>query len=70
MNVPRVNGIGLTEWPRSFSAGRRRIPAWQRIVAAVVLVLFALAVVTTSVVSVGRYCLTSNGGDTRGLPHR
>jgi hypothetical protein len=68
MNVPRVNGIGLTEWPRSFSATPRRIPAWQRVAAAVFLLFFALTVVATSIVSVGRYCLTSNGGDTRGLP--
>lgn len=68
MNVPRVNGIGLTEWPDGFTASPRRFPAWQRVAAAIVLVLFAMTVVATSIVSVGRYCLTSDGGDTRGLP--
>jgi hypothetical protein len=46
----------------------RPTPAWRRVLAVVVVVLFGLVVVTTTVVSVGRYCLTSNGGDTRELP--
>jgi hypothetical protein len=40
----------------------------KRTVALVVLLVFGLVVVTTTVVSLGRYCLTSDGGDTRQLP--
>jgi len=70
MKVPRINPIGLTEYPPEFSAAPRRNPLWLRILATVVLVLFGLAVVSTTIVSVGRYCLTSDGGDTRELPQR
>ncbi len=34
----------------------------------VIVVVFAAVVVTTTIRSVGRYCLTSDGGNTRELP--
>ncbi|MCA9753038.1 MAG: hypothetical protein KC591_12655 [Gemmatimonadetes bacterium] len=42
----------------------------RRVIAAIVIIVFGMVVVATTVVSLGRYCLTSNGGDTRGLPAR
>jgi hypothetical protein len=37
-------------------------------VALVIAVVFAVVVVGTTIASLGRYCLTSQGGDTRDLP--
>jgi len=68
MELPRVNGIGLTEWPDDYSAAPRSLPASVRLLAAAVLILFSFAVVSTTVFSAGGYCLTSDGGDTRDLP--
>jgi hypothetical protein len=42
----------------------------KRTVAAIIAVVFALVVVSTTVISLGRYCLTSDGGNTRELPSR
>jgi hypothetical protein len=39
-----------------------------RIAAAAVVVIFAVVATVTTVVSVGRYCLTSDGGNTAALP--
>jgi hypothetical protein len=49
------------------SQGRPR--AWSfRLLTAVLLLLFFGAAVTTTVLSLGRYCLTTDGSDTRALP--
>ena len=40
-----------------------------RAVAVVVLIAFAVVGTVTTVVSLGGYCLTSDGGDTASLPH-
>lgn len=68
MRLPYVNAIGITVYPREFSARPHAPRRLLRILAAVLIVLFAMSVVTTTVVSVGGYCLTSDGGDTRHLP--
>ena len=47
---------------------RSRFRSPLRVAAAVVAAAFLLVTLTTTVVSVGRYCLTSHGGDTRDLP--
>ncbi|NNE44016.1 MAG: hypothetical protein HKN12_07390 [Gemmatimonadetes bacterium] len=39
-----------------------------RMTAAIVVTAFLAVSLATTIVSVGRYCLTSHGGDTRGLP--
>lgn len=46
--------------------GSRR--ARVRIVAAAIALVFALVAVATTVVSVGRYCITTDGGNTAALP--
>jgi hypothetical protein len=57
MELPRVSSVGLTELPRGFRARRRRYSRTARVVATV-----------TTVVSLGSYCLTSDGSNTSGLP--
>jgi hypothetical protein len=68
MELPRVNPIGLTEIPPGFQARRRRYSLTARVVATVVLAVFALVVTVTTVVSLGSYCLTSDASNTAGLP--
>lgn len=40
----------------------------RRVLAILVTAVFLVVVLATTIVSVGRYCLTSDGGDTRCLP--
>jgi hypothetical protein len=68
MEAPHVNAIGLTVSPEQCPARPRGLPRRLRIAAAALAILFAVTVVSTSVVSMGAYCLTSDGGDTRELP--
>jgi hypothetical protein len=68
MELPRVNPVGLTEIPPGFQAGRKHYSLTARVVATVVLAVFALVVTVTTVVSLGAYCLTSDGSNTAALP--
>ncbi|MEZ4387193.1 MAG: hypothetical protein R3D98_06370 [Candidatus Krumholzibacteriia bacterium] len=70
MERPSVDPVGLTTAPPGDVAFSRRPSRLLRLVAAAMVLLFAVTVVTTSVVSMGGYCLTSDGGDTRDLPAR
>lgn len=42
--------------------------AARRWVALAIALVFGAVVVVTTTISVGQYCLTSDGGNTRGLP--
>jgi len=68
MRTPYVNAVGLTVYPHGYSDSPHRVSVALRVVAALLVVLFAVTVVATTVVSVGDYCLTSDAGDTRTLP--
>lgn len=70
MEVPYVNAVGVTVRPAEYSRRIRRRPLGLRILAAALVLVFGLAVVVTTVISVGTYCLTSDGGDTRSWPAR
>jgi hypothetical protein len=70
MELPRVSPVGLTEIPPGFRARRRRYSLMARVVATAVLALFALVATVTTVVSLGSYCLTSDGSNASGLPQR
>lgn len=48
------------------TAGSRFSPG-QRAMALVLVTLFALVVMTSTIFSLGSYCLTTHGGDTRAL---
>ena len=67
MESPRVNPIGLVETPPGFPAAPRRFSGRLRLLAALLLALFFLGTVVTTVVSLGRYCLTTDATDTRAL---
>lgn len=62
MKIPRVNSVGILEFPGSYEATPRRLPAVLRLVAACVLIAFVAVGTVTTVVSFGAYCLTSHAG--------
>ncbi len=68
MELPRVNPIGIVEVPNGYDATPRRYPKPLRWLATAVLVAFALVTITTTVVSLGQYCLTSDGSNVQHLP--
>ena len=70
MEPPRINPIGLLETPEGYAATPRRFSGRLRLLAALLLTLFFGATVVTTVVSLGRYCLTTDAADTRALPVR
>ena len=65
MNTPRINPIGIVEYPDGFEATPRRFSPWQRLFAGGFLLFFFAVTLVTGAVTVGKYCLTSDGGDTR-----
>lgn len=68
MDLPRVNPIGIVELPEDYQATPRRWPAPLRWAATVILATFVLVTLTTTVVSLGQYCLTTDGGNVQHLP--
>lgn len=62
MEVPRVDPVGLGEVPASWVQRPRAFPRAVRVVAAAVLAAFVFVGVTTTVLSLGAYCLTSQAG--------
>ena len=65
--IPRVNAIGLLENPPEFTSSPRHFSRPLRLLVGLVLALFLVGTVVTSVVSLGRYCLTTDSTDTRVL---
>ncbi len=68
MKVPNVNPVGLVERPDEFTPPPRTYPRWQRWTVVAVLVIFAAVTLISTGASLGGYCLTTDGGDTRALP--
>ncbi|MGH7381421.1 MAG: hypothetical protein ACREKR_04235 [Candidatus Methylomirabilales bacterium] len=66
MELSQVNPVGCTEIPPGFQARRRRYSLTARVVATAVLAVFMLVVTVTTVVSLGSYCLTSDGSNASG----
>ena len=70
MQTPRVNPIGLLEQPEEVSASPRRFSRPQRLIAGIFVALFLLVTIASTVVSLGRYCLTTDAADTRALSRK
>jgi len=64
---PQVNPVGLLVTPDEASSSPRRFSRAQRLLAGLFVALFLLVTVATTVVSLGRYCLTTDAADTRAL---
>ena len=67
LQPPRVNPVGLLVPPDEASGPPRRFSRAQRLLAGLFVALFLLVTVATTVVSLGRYCLTTDAADTRAL---
>ncbi|MEM1181577.1 MAG: hypothetical protein AAGM22_24755 [Acidobacteriota bacterium] len=67
METPRVNAVGLVEYPEDYVASPRTYSRALKLGALLFLSFFAAVTVISTVVSLGAYCLTSDGGDTRSL---
>ncbi|MFL6236245.1 MAG: hypothetical protein ACJ76N_24145 [Thermoanaerobaculia bacterium] len=70
MEPPRINPVGLLETPADLDTAPRRFSRPLRLLAGLLLVLFLLGTMVTTVVSLGRYCLTTDSTDTRDLPSK
>lgn len=62
MQSPRVNPVGVVEYPAGYASTPRARTPWVRLLAAAVLALFTVASVGTTVYSLGVYCLTTHAG--------
>ena len=67
MVTPRINPVGIVEYPDDYQARPRGFSRPTRLFAGLLLVFFFAATVFTGAISLGAYCLTSDGGDTRAL---
>ncbi len=67
MDTPRINAVGIVEYPDDYESRPRGFPRPIRVFASLLLLFFFAATVVTGAVSVGAYCLTSDAGDTRTL---
>lgn len=65
--TPRINPVGVLEVPAGYVQGTGQHRPWIRRLAWVFLALFASVTITTSILTLGAYCLTSDGGDGRAL---
>ncbi len=60
MQPPRVNPVGVVETPSGYTRTPRQLPRLLRIAAAALLLAFAVVGTSTTVQTLGRYCLTSH----------
>ena len=67
MELPSVDPVGLPKRPAGFRMAPRRYSPAARGVAWLLLAGFGFTVVASTVLSLGAYCLTSDGENTRGL---
>lgn len=67
MQLPHVDPVGILRTPEGYT---RSAPVSRRLrfFAAVVLVAFVSVMVTTTVVSLGQYCLTTDAANGADLP--
>ena len=70
MEPPHVDPVGILRRPAGYAMRVRTYSGAQRGLAIALLSAFAFVVVATTVLSLGAYCLTSDGENSRGLPHR
>ncbi len=67
MRIPEINPVGVLTRPESYAQAPRSYPPLVRVLAAVLVATFLSVVVVTSAVSLGAYCLTSDGSNTHAL---
>ena len=70
METPHVDPVGLSVTPEGYRIGPRTYSRTQRWVAGTLAAIFTGVVALTTAWSLGAYCLTSDGENTRDLPYR
>jgi len=70
MEAPHVDPVGVSCTPPGYRIGPRTYSRMQRFVAGTLVAVFTGVVVLTTAWSLGAYCLTSDGENTRSLPYR
>jgi hypothetical protein len=65
--LPTVDAVGLVHHPSGWTPSSEGGGSGRRSLAFTVALLFALVTLATGVLSLGAYCLTSDGGDGRAL---
>lgn len=68
MELPRVNPVGVSEIPASFSSSARIYPSKVRALAAALILAFLAVGTATTVFTLGQYCLTSHAGRPAHMP--
>jgi hypothetical protein len=69
MKTPRVNPVGIVEYPEDYRVSGQGLGRIRRLFALVVLIAFLVVGISTTIASLGSYCLTSDASDTRVLQH-
>jgi len=67
MKLPEIDAIGILRTPDGYTRSAP-VPLHIRILAGVVLFAFLAVMVTTTVVSLGQYCLTTDAANNAALP--
>lgn len=67
LDSPTVNAVGLLDVPSDFERQPRSYSQPMRLAALLFLLFFGAVTVASTVLSLGAYCLTSDGGDIRAL---
>jgi hypothetical protein len=62
MQTPCVNAVGIVEEPAGYESRPRSYDSSVRIIAGLLLGTFLFVSLTTSIVSLASYCLTSHAG--------
>jgi hypothetical protein len=70
MQLPHVDPVGVSHTPTDYRIGPRTYTRAQRLVAGSLAAVFLGVVVVTTALSLGAYCLTSDGENTSRLPYR
>lgn len=65
--IRETKSVVVLRRPEAFVPVRRRSSATRRLLVACITVLFLVASLAATVLSLGAYCLTTHGGDTRRL---
>ncbi|MCA9517188.1 MAG: hypothetical protein KC635_19740 [Myxococcales bacterium] len=66
--LPTVDAVGVVRYPDGWRASPRPASPLRRAFATALLALFAGATIVGTVVSLGRYCVTTDGANASALP--
>lgn len=68
VELPRIDPVGIVRYPEGYEGAPRAYSRGLRAVTLAVLVAFALVMVVTTGLTLGRYCLTTDAGAPGAFP--